>query len=92
ENSRVLKWIFERVSGEGKAVKTAIGYLPTPDAIDIEGLDISAEALKGILSVNKEEWLREVESIKAHYNNYGPKLPKELWNQLYALEKRLSEE
>mgnify|MGYP000872382705 FL=1 len=92
ENSRVLKWIFERVSGEGKAVKTAIGYLPTPDAIDIEGLDISADALKGILSVNKEEWLREVESIKAHYNNYGPKLPKELWNQLYALEKRLSEE
>ena len=91
ENSRVLKWIFERVSGKGKAVKTAIGYLPTPDALDTEGLDISASELEGILSVNKEEWLREVESIKEHYNKLGPKLPKDLQDQLAALEKRLNE-
>ncbi len=89
ENSRVLKWIFERVSGEGEAVKTAIGYMPTADAIDTEGLNISKEALEGILKVNKDEWLKEVESIKEHYNNYGPKLPKELQNQLASLEKRL---
>lgn len=89
ENSRVLKWICERVSGEGDAVKTAIGYMPSADAIDTEGLDISKEALEGILDVNHDEWLREVESVKDHYNNYGPKLPKELWNQLAALEERL---
>ncbi len=89
ENSRVLKWIFERVSGEVEAVKTAIGYMPTADAIDTEGLNISKEALEGILKVNKDEWLKEVESIKEHYNNYGPKLPKELQNQLASLEKRL---
>lgn len=89
ENSRVLKWICERVSGEGDAVKTAIGYMPTADAIDIEGLDITKEAMASILDVNKDEWLKEVESIKEHYNNYGPKLPKELNNQLAALEQRL---
>ncbi|NLE26273.1 MAG: phosphoenolpyruvate carboxykinase (GTP) [Clostridiaceae bacterium] len=89
ENSRVLKWICERVSGEGEAVKTPIGYMPTADAIDTEGLDITKEALESILGVNKDEWLKEVESIKEHYNNYGPKLPKELNNQLAALENRL---
>ncbi|MGI6123254.1 MAG: phosphoenolpyruvate carboxykinase (GTP) [Acetivibrionales bacterium] len=89
ENSRVLKWICERVSGKGEAVKTAIGYLPTVDAIDTEGLDISKEALEEILKVNKDEWLKEIESIKEHYKNYGPKLPKELNDQLAALEQRL---
>lgn len=89
ENSRVLKWICERVSGEGEAVKTDIGYMPTADAIDTEGLDIAKEALESILDVNKDEWLKEVESIKEHYKNYGPKLPKELQNQLAALEQRL---
>lgn len=90
ENSRVLKWICERVSGEGKAVKTAIGYLPTSDAIDTDGLDITSEALEEILKVKKDEWLNEVESIKEHYNSYGPKLPQELLNQLAALEERLN--
>ncbi|NLZ45804.1 MAG: phosphoenolpyruvate carboxykinase (GTP) [Clostridiales bacterium] len=89
ENSRVLKWICERVSGEGDAVKTAIGYMPTADSIDTKGLDITEKALEGILDVNHDEWLNEVKSIKEHYNNYGPKLPKELWNQLAALEERL---
>ncbi len=91
ENSRVLKWIVERVSGKANAVKTAIGYMPTPDAIDTEGLDISKETMEEILSVNKEDWLAEIESIKEHFKGYGPKLPKELWNQLDALEKRINE-
>lgn len=89
ENSRVLKWIFERVSGEGKAIKTPIGYMPTDDAIDTEGLKVSAEDMHELLKVNKEEWLKEVESIKEHYKNYEPKLPQELKNQLKALEERL---
>ncbi|NLO39158.1 MAG: phosphoenolpyruvate carboxykinase (GTP) [Ruminiclostridium sp.] len=89
ENSRVLKWIFERVSGEGKAIKTPIGYMPTDDAIDTKGLKVSAEDMHELLKVNKEEWLKEVESIKEHYKNYEPKLPQELKNQLKALEERL---
>jgi phosphoenolpyruvate carboxykinase (GTP) len=90
ENSRVLKWIFERVSGEGKAVQTQIGYMPTPDAIDTTGLDVSASDMEELLKVNKDEWLKEVASIKEHYAKYGEKLPKELSNQLAALEDRLT--
>jgi len=89
ENSRVLKWIFERVTGTGKAVKTPIGYMPTLDAIDTEGLDVREEDMRELLSVNKEDWLKEVESIKEHYKKYEPKLPEELKNQLKALEERL---
>ena len=91
ENSRVLKWIVERVSGEGKAVKTPIGYMPTIDAIDRTNLDVSDEAMKELLSVNKEDWLKEVDSIREYYKMYGNKLPKELVAQLDALEKRLKE-
>ncbi len=91
ENSRVLKWICERVSGEGDAVKTPIGYMPTADAIDTAGLDVSADDMAELLKVNKDEWLKEVESIRKHYANYGEKMPKELFAQLDALEKRLSE-
>lgn len=91
ENSRVLKWIVERVSGAGKAVKTPIGYMPTLDAIDTEGLDVSKEDMEELLKVDKELWLNEVESIKEHYAQFGEKLPKELRAQLEALEKRLKE-
>ncbi len=90
ENSRVLKWICERVSGEGKAVKTEIGYMPTEDAIDVEGLNVSTEDMTELLKVKKEEWLKEVESIKAHYETYDiNKVPAELKKQLANLEARL---
>jgi phosphoenolpyruvate carboxykinase (GTP) len=90
ENSRVLKWIFERTSGEGKAVKTPIGYMPTEDALDLTGLQgVSDADMKELLKVDKEEWLNEVASIKEHYEKFGDKLPKELAAQLDALESRL---
>jgi len=89
ENSRVLKWIFERTSGEGKAVKTPIGYMPTVDAIDREGLDVSDADMAELLKVDREEWLKEVASIKEYYAGFGDRLPKELAAQLEALEKRL---
>ncbi|NLO82113.1 MAG: phosphoenolpyruvate carboxykinase (GTP) [Clostridiales bacterium] len=92
ENSRVLKWVFERVSGEGKAVKTPIGYMPTPDGIDTTGLDVDSSTMQELLSVDREDWLREVASIREFYATFGDKLPKELANQLDALEKRLREQ
>jgi len=91
ENSRVLKWVVERVSGKGEAVKTAIGYMPTESAIDTNGLDVSAADMAELLKVSKDEWLNEVESIRAHYASHGEKLPVELAHQLEALEKRLNE-
>ncbi|NLB80917.1 MAG: phosphoenolpyruvate carboxykinase (GTP) [Clostridiaceae bacterium] len=89
ENSRVLKWVAQRVSGKGKAVKTPIGYMPDKDAIDLEGLNISNAQMDELLFVDKELWLKEVESIRKHYKSYGEKLPVELIKQLEDLEKRL---
>jgi len=89
ENSRVLKWIFERTTGEGKAEKTAIGYMPTTDAIDRTELKVSDENMAELLKVNKDEWLGEVASIREHYKKFGEKLPKELAAELDELEKRL---
>jgi phosphoenolpyruvate carboxykinase (GTP) len=90
DNSRVLKWIFERCNGEGKAVETPIGYMPTVDAIDCEGLDVSAEDMAELLSLDKEGWKNEFASIKEHYAKFGDKLPAELVDQLNALEVRLN--
>ena len=91
ENSRVLKWVIERVSGKGKAVKTPIGYMPTEDAIDTNGLDVSESDMAELLQINKDEWLKEAASIKEHYAKYGEKMPKELYTQLDALEERLKD-
>ncbi|MCL2813725.1 MAG: phosphoenolpyruvate carboxykinase (GTP) [Oscillospiraceae bacterium] len=89
ENSRVLKWIVERLSGESNAVSTPVGNIPGPDDIDTSGLDISGEAMARLLSVDREGWLAEIESIKENYKSYGEKLPAELERQLNALEERL---
>ena len=91
ENSRVLQWIVERAAGEAKAVKTAIGYMPTLDAIDRENLDISDSQMAELLKVDKSEWLREVDSIREYYTGLGENLPAQLKRQLDALEKRLQE-
>ncbi len=91
ENSRVLKWIVERVSGTGKAVKTPIGYMPAKDDLYLDGLDVSDKDMDELLSVNKEEWKQEAASIRSYYATLGEKLPKELASQLDALEKRLNE-
>jgi phosphoenolpyruvate carboxykinase (GTP) len=89
ENSRVLKWVFERVSGTAKAEKTAIGNIPAQDALTLDGLDISPGFLGQLLSVNNEEWKNEIPGIEEHYANFGDKLPRELREQLDALKKRL---
>lgn len=89
ENSRVLKWIYERVSGDGKAVETPIGYLPTPDAIDISGSDIPPKNMELLLSVDVQAWRQEVESIREHYRRFGDRLPAALSHELESLEERL---
>ncbi|NPV01231.1 MAG: phosphoenolpyruvate carboxykinase (GTP) [Brevinematales bacterium] len=89
ENSRVLKWVFERVSGTGKAEKTVIGNIPAKDALTLDGLDISPDFLGQLMSVNNDEWKNEIPGIEEHYSNFGDKLPKELREQLDALKKRL---
>jgi len=90
DNSRVLKWVFERVNGGGGAVETPIGLLPAPGALDVEGLDVSPAQLETLLDVDVEGWLAELPLIKKHYESFGNRLPKGLWTELEGLEKRLS--
>ena len=91
ENSRVLKWIVERVSGKGEAVETPIGYLPAAGAIDTSGLDVTDEQMAELLDVDVEEWLNEIESIREHYARFEETLPEALSDELAALEARLRE-
>ncbi|RKU38843.1 phosphoenolpyruvate carboxykinase (GTP) [Candidatus Poribacteria bacterium] len=91
ENSRVLKWIVERVSGNGEAVETPIGYTPASGAIDLGDLDVTDQEMEELLNVNVEEWLKEIELIREHYERFGEKLPKALFDELAALEARLRE-
>jgi len=90
ENSRVLKWVFERVSGDTEAVDTPIGRLPTLDALDTEGLDVPRDDLEKILSVDAEGWRQEVPLIEQHFAVFGNRLPDALRDELRELEKRLA--
>jgi phosphoenolpyruvate carboxykinase (GTP) len=89
ENSRVLKWVFERVTGTAQAVETPIGRLPAPGALDTSGLNVPASSMEQVLKVDVEAWLNELPAIRAHYEKFGTKLPQGLRDELNALEKRL---
>jgi len=89
ENSRVLKWVCERVEGTGKAVQTPIGNLPTPDALDLTGLNLPAENVNQLLAVDDAGWKNEADDIAAYFAKFGDKLPGALKQQLDALRKRL---
>jgi phosphoenolpyruvate carboxykinase (GTP) len=90
DNSRVLKWVMERVNGEGDSVETAIGRVPTLEAIDRSGLDLDDETMAKILEVDAEAWRAEVPQIAAHFDFIGQQLPAELRDELNQLEKRLA--
>lgn len=90
ENSRVLKWVFERVSGGGKAEITPIGYLPTVDSLDVSGLDISHGDLDAILSVDRNGWRDAIPQIRQHFSGFGNRLPHQLTDCLEALERSLT--
>ncbi|MFG1617718.1 phosphoenolpyruvate carboxykinase (GTP) [Nonomuraea wenchangensis] len=87
ENSRVLKWIVDRLNGEADAVSTPIGLLPAE--LDTEGLDLSEDDLRTLLSVDREIWREEAALIPAHFEKFGDHLPKELWKEYNALLDRL---
>ena len=89
ENSRVLEWIFRRCEGKAEAVETAIGLLPPEGAINTEGLDISAEAMAELLSVDEDQLKQQLPQLREHLATFGDKLPAELNAQLEALQQRL---
>ncbi len=89
ENSRVLKWIVERIDGQAEAVETPIGHVPTPESLDTDGLDMSDADLESVLTVDVEEWKAEIPQITEWFEKFGDDLPATLWTELDALKARL---
>ena len=89
ENSRVLKWVFERLNGTAEADKTAIGYLPNATSLDTSGMQINEADLQAITSVDVDGWREAVPQIRDHYAAFGDRLPTELATALDALESSL---
>ena len=90
DNSRVLKWVLERLDDSAGAVETPIGHVPTTDALDTDGLDIDDAVLDELLSVDAESWRQEIPLIEQQFQFIGERLPDTLKDQLDDLEKRLS--
>lgn len=90
DNMRVLDWILKRCEETVDADETAIGYVPKPEDINLEGCSVDEETLKGLLNFDTETWKKEAEGIKEFYKKFGDKLPKELNDELAALESRLN--
>jgi phosphoenolpyruvate carboxykinase (GTP) len=89
DNSRVLKWICERVEGTGKAEKTPIGNVPAADALDLTGLNLPAEQAAQLLKVDLEGWKKEIADVATNYSKFGARLPAALNTQLDSLKQRL---
>ena len=90
ENSRVLKWVLERVAGTADAVETPIGNVPTPESLDLAGLDLDAGTLDALLEVDPIAWKDEVELINAHFDSIGERLPSAMRDELGDLERRIN--
>lgn len=90
ENSRVLKWIFERTSGEENAVTTPIGNIPAPEALDTKGLQVTRETLNQLFKIDKEAWEKEVIELEHYFTLFGNQLPHEISEELKNLKNRLS--
>jgi phosphoenolpyruvate carboxykinase (GTP) len=91
ENLRVLRWILDRCRGEADAVRTPIGYLPTPESLDLDGLDLPRPALDAALRVDRDEWAAELRDMETFFRRFGDRLPPELWDEHRRLGFRLQE-
>ena len=91
ENSRVLKWIVDRLEGRAEAVETPIGRLPAPGSLDVSGLGLSQAQLDLLLTIDTEIWRQEAALVPAFYERFGERLPAALWAELDTLVARLGE-
>ena len=92
ENVRVLKWILERVEGRGAAEETPVGFVPTRNALTLDGLKISPETMEELLRVNSEDWEDDLADSKQFFDKFGSRLPQELREEHEKLSRRLSTE
>lgn len=89
DNLRVLSWIIQRSAGDGKAVETPIGYVPAPDAIDLDGLDVDEDTLRELTAVDKQAWREELSAMGEYFEGYGERLPDALAGERRRVEKAL---
>jgi len=89
ENSRVLKWAIERIEGTADAEETAVGYVPTYESLDTDGLDADEAQIRRSLAVHTDEWRDELPLISDFFESIGDKLPAVLWTELDTLRARL---
>jgi phosphoenolpyruvate carboxykinase (GTP) len=87
DNSRVLKWIFERTDHQANALATPLGHIPTPEALDLTGLSVDPSAL---FAIDRKAWLQEAEALECYFKIFGTKFPSALQDELHALKKRLA--
>jgi len=90
ENLRALLWILDRCDGNGKAIETPIGHVPTPDALHTNGLDISQHTLEELLVVDNDEWGNAAIEQGEFLKKFGDRLPRGLWDEQEALVGRLA--
>ena len=90
DNMRVVMWILDRCEGKVGADMTAIGYVPKPEDLNIEGLDLTIDTIKELLSVDKDAWLEDIKNIREFYAFVGDRVPETMYDELNALEARLS--
>ena len=88
ENVRVLKWILERVQGKGKAAETPVGWVPTPDGLTLDGLEVSRSTMEELLRVSPADWTTELEDTKKFFEQFGRRLPPELHEEHAQLAQR----
>ncbi|MGC9329464.1 MAG: phosphoenolpyruvate carboxykinase domain-containing protein, partial [Candidatus Hinthialibacter sp.] len=90
ENSRVLKWMCDRIEGKAQAIETPIGYMPADGSLDLNGLDISPEIMQELLRVDAEAWKEDIDDLERFFTKFGDKLPERMKIQLERLRARLS--
>ncbi len=90
DNSRVLKWAIERIEGKADATETPIGFVPTPDSLDLTGLDLTPEQVEEAVKVDPAEWAEELKGIEEWYARFGESLPEQLSAQLKVLQERFA--
>ncbi len=89
ENLRVIEWILARCRGEADAVKTPIGYVPTPESLDLTGLNVTQESLGELLAVSRTDWYHETDQIASFFHKFGKRFPHVLWEQLEEMRQGL---
>ena len=89
ENSRVLKWIIDRIEGNVEAEETVVGHTARAEDIDLEGIDFDIEDVRAALAVNPKDWEGDMQDNASYLNFLGSRVPSEVWDQFHALKERV---